>query len=113
MIKPSDLFHINETSDYYKLDFTSLLIVLCIKYSKKKDLKELLQYKLENFPLSPQKELIYKIIINCITEKNYYTVKEKNIYMDIQKIINNPSQYLLNLKPQFNNDDLLIYNKKA
>ncbi len=113
MIKPSDLFHINETSDYYKLDFTSLLIVLCIKYSKKKDLKELLQYKLENFPLSPQKELIYKIIINCITEKNYYNVKEKNIYMDIQKIINNPSQYLLNLKPQFNNDDLLIYNKKA
>lgn len=113
MIKPSDLFHINETSDYYKLDFTSLLIVLCIKYSKKQDLKELLQYKLENFPLSPKKELIYKIIINCITEKNYYNVKEKNIYMDIQKIINNPSQYLLNLKPQFNNDDLLIYNKKA
>lgn len=113
MIKPADLFHTNEISDYYKLDFTGLLIVLCILCSKTKELQELLQYKIENFQLNSQKELTYKTIINCITKKEYYKVKDKNITKYIQYIIDNPRQYLSNLNPQFIHNDLLIYNKKA
>lgn len=113
MIKPSDLFHTNEISDYYRLDFTSLLIILCILCSKTKELQKLLQYKIENFKLNQKKILTYKIIINCITKKDYYNVKEENITKYIQYIINNPRQYLLSLNPQFVNNDSLIYNKKA
>lgn len=113
MIKPSDLFHTNEISDYYKLDFTSLLIVLCILCSKTKELQQLLQYKIENFKLNPQKILTYKITVNCITNKEYYNVKDENITKYIQYIINNPREYLSSLNPKFVNNDSLIYNKKA
>lgn len=113
MIKPSELFHVNEISDYYKLDFTSLLIVLCIKYSRTSELNQLLQYKIKNFPLSSDKMLTYQIVINCILKYDYYKVKNEHIYQYIQKIINNPEQYLMNLKPEFVNNNLLIYNKKA
>lgn len=113
MIKPSDLFHTNEISDYYKLDFTSLLIVLCILCSKTKELQQLLQYKIENFKLNPQKILTYKITVNCITNKEYYNVKDENITKYIQYIINNPREYLLSLNPKFVNNDSLVYNKKA
>lgn len=113
MIKPSDLFHTNEISDYYKLDFTSLLIVLCILCSKTKELQQLLQYKIENFKLNPQKILTYKITVNCITNKGYYNVKDENITKYIQYIINNPREYLSSLNPKFVNNDSLVYNKKA
>lgn len=113
MIKPSDLFHTNEISDYYKLDFTSLLIVLCILCSKTKELQQLLQYKIENFKLNPQKILTYKITVNCITNKKYYNVKDENITKYIQYIINNPREYLSSLNPKFVNNDSLVYNKKA
>lgn len=113
MIKPSDLFHTNEISDYYKLDFTSLLIVLCILCSKTKELQQLLQYKIENFKLNPQKILTYKITVNCITSKEYYNVKDENITKYIQYIINNPREYLSSLNPKFVNNDSLVYNKKA
>lgn len=113
MIKPSDLFHTNEISDYYKLDFTSLLIVLCILCSKTKELQQLLQYKIENFKLNPQKILTYKITVNCITNKKYYNVKDENITKYIQYIINNPREYLSCLNPKFVNNDSLVYNKKA
>ncbi len=113
MIKPSDLFHTNEISDYYKLDFTSLLIVLCFLCSKTKELQKLLQYKIEKFKLNPKKILTYKIIINCIVKNEYYNVKDDNITKYIQYIINNPKQYLLSLNPKFVNNDSLIHNKKA
>lgn len=113
MIKPSDLFHTNEISDYYKLDFTSLLIVLCILCSKTKELQQLLQYKIENFKLNPQKILTYKITVNCITNKEYYNVKDENITKYIQYIINNPREYLSSLNSKFVNNDSLVYNKKA
>ena len=113
MIKPSDLFHTSEISDYYKLDFTSLLIILCILCSKVKELQQLLQYKIKNFKLNPQKILTYKIIINCITKKDCYNVKDNNITKYIQYIIDNPRQYLSILNPKFVNKDTLIYNKKA
>ena len=113
MIKPSDLFHTNEISDYYKLDFTSLLIVLCILCSKTKELQQLLQYKIENFKLNPQKILTYKITVNCITNKEYYNVKDENITKYIQYIINNTREYLSSLNPKFVNNDSLVYNKKA
>ena len=113
MIKPSDLFHTDEISDYYKLDFTSLLIVLCILCSKIKELQQLLQYKIENFKLNSQKIITYKIIVNCITNKEYYNVKNENITKYIQYIINNPRQYLLSLNPKFVNNDSLVHNKKA
>ena len=113
MIKPSDLFHTNEISDYYKLDFTSLLIILCILCSKTKELQQLLQYKIENFKLNSQKILTYKIIINCIAKKDFYNVKDNNITKYIQYIIDNPRQYLSSLNPKFINNDTLIYNKKA
>lgn len=113
MIKPSDLFHTSEISDYYKLDFTSLLIILCILCSKVKELQQLLQYKIKNFKLNPQKILTYKIIINCITKKDCYNVKDNNITKYIQYIIDNPRQYLSSLNPKFVNNDTLIYNKKA
>ena len=113
MIKPSDLFHTNEISDYYKLDFTSLLIVLCILCSKTKELQQLLQYKIENFKLNPQKILTYKITVNCITNKEYYNVKNENITKYIQYIINNPREYLSSLNSKFVNNDSLVYNKKA
>lgn len=113
MIKPSDLFHTSEISDYYKLDFTSLLIILCILCSKTKELQQLLQYKIENFKLNSQKILTYKIIINCIAKKYFYNVKDNNITKYIQYIIDNPRQYLSSLNPKFINNDTLIYNKKA
>ena len=113
MIKPSDLFHTNEISDYYKLDFTSLLMVLCILCSKTKELQQLLQYKIENFKLNQQKILTYKITVNCITNKEYYNVKDENITKYIQYIINNPREYLSSLNPKFVNNDSLVYNKKA
>ncbi len=113
LIKPSDLFHIDEISDYYKLDFTSLLIILSSLCSKTDQLKEYLKYKIKNIPINEKKELIYKIIVNYIENKKYYNIDDTHIYNYIKKIIEHPKSYLINLNPKINKNESLIYNKKA
>ncbi len=113
LIKPTDLFHVSEISDYYRLDFTSLLFVLCILHNKQEELLNLLIYKINNFELSNIKKHTYKIMVNCLTKKNYYDIKDEYITKEIENIINNPKEYLLNLNPIHNTNDLKIYNKKA
>ncbi len=113
LIKPSDLFHIDEISDYYKLDFTSLLIVLSSLCSKTAKLKKYLKYKIDNIPLNKQKKLTYKIIINCIENKKIYDINDDHIYNYIKNIFDNPKAYLISLNPIVNNKESLIYNKKA
>ena len=113
LIKPSDLFHIDEISDYYKLDFTSLLIVLSSLCSKTDKLKEYLKYKINNMPLNEKKKLTYKIIVNCIENKRYYKISDNSIYNYIKNIFDNPKLYLISLNPIVNDKESLIYNKKA
>ncbi|MDD3453653.1 MAG: YcaO-like family protein [Bacilli bacterium] len=113
LIKPSDLFHVYESSEYYKLDFTNLLIILCLIYFKNKEIADLLKYKIESFPLNSKKEFIYKIFYNCILNKDYYDVKDKSISDYIKYIMDNPMQYLINLNPLFNQKESLLHNKKA
>lgn len=113
LIKPSDLFHIDEISDYYKLDFTSLLIVLSSLCSKTDKLKEYLKYKINNMPLNEKKKLTYKIIVNCIENKRYYNINDNSIYNYIKNIFDNPKSYLKSLNPIVNDKESLIYNKKA
>lgn len=113
LIKPSDLFHIDEISDYYKLDFTSLLIVLSSLCSKTDKLKEYLKYKINNMPLNEKKKLTYKIIVNCIENKRYYNINDNSIYNYIKNVFDNPKSYLISLNPIVNGKESLIYNKKA
>ncbi len=113
LIKPSDLFHVNEISDYYKLDFTSLLIVLSNLCSKTDELKEYLNYKIKNIPINDKKELVYKIIVNYLENKKYYNVEDYNIYNYIKNIFDNSKSYLISLNPIANKNESIIYNKKA
>jgi len=112
LIKPSDLFHIEESSDYYKLDFTSLLIVLALLVNKESELCNLLEYKINNFKLSSIKDTTYKIIINVINNKCIYNISNKNIEQYIKNIIQNTENYLILLNPQQQTNSL-ITNKKV
>ena len=77
MIKPTDLFHIVNNADYYKLDFTSLLIILTALRNRLNDILHLLQFKIENFQLTSAKEKIYKIIINVIKKIGRASCRER------------------------------------
>lgn len=113
LIKPSDLFHVNETSDYYRLDFTSLLIVLCMLVKRKDELCDLLEFKINNFNLSSIKNITYKIIIKIITDNKCYTdIIDIDIENGIREIINDPEAYLLSLDPSFVDTNNLL-NKKS
>lgn len=112
LIKPSDLFHVNESTDYYKLDFTSLLLILSLLVDKEKDLTDLLTYKIKNFNLSTIKIITYKTIINVLSNKQIYNIKNPEIEEYIKKITNNPKEYLLSLNP-YTIEQTLITNKKV
>ena len=113
LIKPCDLFHINETTDYFKLDFTSLLIVLMILVNREKDLCDLLEYKINNFNLSDIKINTYKIIINILSNNTTYNISNAEIENYIKNIMNNPKDYLLSLNPYYKDDKPLLANKKS
>lgn len=113
LIKPSDLFHVSEITDYFKLDFTSLLLILAILLKRYNDICELLEYKIKNFNLSKQKEITYKIIINILREDKIYDVSNNEIENYIKNIKNNPNEYLLSLNPNYELNNSLIANKKS
>lgn len=112
LIKPTDLFHLNEISDYYKLDFTSLLIILCLMTGRENDIVKLLKFKLNNFNLSNIKSITYKILINLLNEKSVYKLNNLEIENGLREIIKNPKKYLSKLNPiKQENDDLLSTKK--
>lgn len=113
LIKPSDLFHVDETSDYFKLDCTSLMIVLAILVNRDDDLCDLLEYKIKNFNLSKIKADTYKIIINTLKNKIIYNVFNTEIENYIKNIKNSPKEYLISLNPYYKNNNTLIANKKS
>ena len=113
LIKPSDLFHLDEITDYYKLDFTSLLFVLALITKRENDICELLNYKLDNFNLSDIKIITYKIIINLLTKKRVYKIENTEIETSLQKIIDNPTKYLHSLKPLLIKQKSILINKKS
>lgn len=112
LIKPCDLFHLNEISDYFKLDCTSLLVVLSLLTNKEKDLCDLLTYKINNFYLSEIKIITYKIIVNILKNKKIYDISNTKIENYIKNIKFNPYKYLLSLKPYYNSETTLLTNKK-
>lgn len=113
MIKPSDLFHTNELTDYYKLDFTSLLIVLCLLTHKQKELTNLLKFKIDNFPLTDIKILTYKILINLLNNKTEYNVNNKELESSLKYIISNPRDYLKSLDTIYKEKNISVINKKS
>lgn len=113
LIKPCDLFHLEEQTDYFKLDFTSLLIVLSLLSHKEKELCNLLKYKIDNFNLSDIKLLTYKIIINILNGKKIYNTTNNKIAEYIMSIKENPYKYLISLKPYYIDNKVLIANKKS
>lgn len=113
LIKPSDLFHLTETTNYYKLDFTSLLFILLLITNRKKDLINHLKFKIENFELSEIKLLTYKIIINMIKNVKIYDVENKMIEKSIEEILDDPSHYLVKLDPSFKEKIETLTNKKS
>lgn len=113
LIKPSDVFHINEITDYFKLDFTSLLLILAILLKRYNDICELLEFKIKNFNLSKQKEFTYRIIINTLKDNKIYDVSNSKIENYIKNIKNNPEEYLLSLTPKYELNKSLIANKKS
>lgn len=114
LIKPCDVFHLTEVTNYYKLDFTSLLIILLLIANRKKDLINHLQFKIDNFNLSEIKLLTYKIIINSIKNMKIYDVKNSTIENGIKELLSDPKNYLINLHPTFKNDlKNIIANKKS
>ena len=112
LIKPCDIFHLNEISDYFKLDCTSLLIVLSLITSQEKELCNLLIYKINNFYLSEIKIITYKIIINILNDKKIYDISNIKIENYIRNIRSNPYKYLLTLNPYYNTATTLLTNKK-
>jgi len=113
LIKPSDLFHVNETTDYFKLDFTNLLLILALLLKRYDDICTLLEYKIKNFNLSKQKELTYKIIINILKNEKIFDESNNDLEDYIKNIKNNPQKYLLSLKPRYKANKSLITNKKS
>lgn len=113
LIKPSDLFHVNEITDYFKLDFTSLLIILTILINREKDLCDLLEYKIDNFNLSNIKTNTYKIIINILNNNTTYNISNTEIENYIKNIMRNPKDYLLSLNPYYKDNNPLLANKKS
>lgn len=113
LIKPSDLFHINEVTDYFRLDFTSLLLVLSLLVGRDKDLIELLEYKINYFNLTKEKDFTYKIIVNVLTNKIIYDVRSDEIEKYIRNIKNDTKKYLESLNPHYTDDRSLVTNKKS
>lgn len=113
LIKPSDLFHINEVTDYYRLDFTSLLLVLSLLVGRKKDLIELLEYKINYFNLTKEKYFTYKIIVNVLSDKKVFDVDDEEIERYIRSIKGDTKKYLELLNPHYVNNDSLVANKKS
>lgn len=113
LIKPCDLFHLNETTDYFMLDSTSLLIVLTLLTNREKELCDLLQYKINNFNLSKIKLTTYQIIVNILSDKNIYNKSNQKIENYIRTIQANPFEYLVSLNPHYLEEEQLISNKKS
>ena len=114
MIMPSDLFHINyNNSEYYQLDFTSLLIILSAIRNRLNEIIYLLQFKLEHFKLTSIKQKTYKIIINVIQKSNIYNVSDLNIEKQISQIFANPVLYLKSIYAQNTSIEDILFNKKS
>lgn len=114
MVKPNDMFHVEETSNYYKLDFTSLLILLMIKQNRKIELSNLLTFKLNNFQLAKNKIITYKIFINKLLNKNIYKINNPYIENQVDEIFDNINTYILKLNPQYINKEApSLFNKKS
>lgn len=114
MVKPNDMFHVEETSNYYKLDFTSLLILLMIKQNRTIELSNLLTFKLNNFELTKNKIVTYKILINKLLNENIYKINNPYIEKQADEIFNNIDTYILKLNPQYiDKETLSLFNKKS
>ena len=112
IIKPVDLFHLNETSDYYKLDFTSLLFILCLINNRIHDITTFLEFKLNYSNLTQIKLLTYKIMINKLNGKKIYDIKNINIEKDLDEIINNARNYIKKIKTKQNFEYNKLFIKK-
>ena len=114
LIKPADLFHLTEITDYYKLDFTSLLIILTAITNRRKDLIKLLNFKINNFNLTPIKDHTYKIIVNLLSHSKIYNINNLALEKSLKEIFDNPNQYLSSLNPISNiTNDNELFNKKS
>lgn len=113
LIKPSDLFHLNETTPYFKLDFTSLLIILTILTKRENEMCNLLKFKIDNFNLSNIKIKTYKIIINVLSNSTIYNINDKEIEDYIKMIQNNPYKYLESLNPYYKEEANMVTTKKS
>ncbi len=113
LIKPSNLFHLNETTLYFKLDFTSLLIILTILTNRENDMCNLLKFKIDNFNLSNIKITTYKIIINVLSNSTIYNINDKEIEDYIKMIQKNTYKYLKSLKPYYKEEANMITTKKV
>lgn len=113
LIKPSDLFHLNETTRYFKLDFTSLLIILTILTKRENEMCNLLKFKIDNFNLSNIKITTYKIIINVLSNSTIYNINDKEIEDYIKMMQKNPYKYLESLKPYYKEEANMVTTKKS
>lgn len=110
LIYPKDIFKVKAISDYYKLSFTSLLIVLALLCERKVDLIKLLQYQIDNFPLNNELKVYYQALILLLNNNNSIDV-DKGIKSSFRKLIDDPYHYLKSLNPKLNKEEIPLYNK--
>lgn len=111
LVFPKDLFKVNSYSKYYKLSFTSLLILLCLITNRKDDLKSVLQFQISNFILSKEIVVSYSILLDLISGKCSLKQHNMNIARYFNEIIKNPKKYLLSLNPKTNITADILFEK--
>ena len=107
LILPCTVFNLESLSDYYKLNFTSLTIIIALLLKRYDDLIDLLNFQIQNFDLSNDKKIFYKSLINFLQNG-----EEKTIYHKfINKIVKNTFNYIKSLQPTASKNRNEIFNK--
>ncbi len=110
LILPKNFFKVEGTTKYFQLTFTSLAIILSAIVKRKKELADLLQFQINNFPLSLKARENNLYILSLLQDRPL-TLKNKNLENYYKNLFLNPKEYLKSLKPKVKIVESKLFNK--
>lgn len=110
LILPKNFFKVEGTTKYFQLSFTSLAIILSAIVKRKKELIDLLQFQIDNFPLSLKARENNLYIISLLQDQPL-TLKNKNLKNYYKNLFLNPKKYLKSLNPKVKIIESRLFNK--
>ena len=110
LILPKNFFKVEGTTKYFQLTFTSLAIILSAIVKRKKELIDLLQFQIDNFPLSLKARENNLYIISLLQDQPL-TLKNKNLKNYYKNLFLNPKKYLKSLNPKVKIIESRLFNK--